>query len=61
MLRYRQSSSMSLMPLVAPVYLAGWGQAGPKSTACKSCQPLCHLGGFWRVMGASVSTSINIP
>jgi len=31
--KYRQSSSMSITPLVAPVYRTGWGQAGPKSTA----------------------------
>lgn len=33
------------MPNVAPVYFAGCGQAGPKSTACKVCHPLCNLGG----------------
>ena len=46
--KYRQSSSTSLTPLVAPVYELGWGQAGPQSTACSNCQPLWGLGGLKR-------------
>lgn len=27
-------------------YSPGCGQAGPKSTACINCHPLCGLGGY---------------
>ncbi len=42
---------------VAPTKRIGWGQTGAQSTASRTCQPLCGLGGC--KVNSATSGSIN--